>query len=216
MKGLLIKDSRLLLQQKSFLVVVIGLACAFTILNLDSFFAVGYCTFMLAFVAVGTISYDDTGNGLAYILTWPVSRKQYVMEKYLFCGIAGSVTWLVVTVLAGAFQAVKTPDFSMTDFMVPSLVILFIVLLSMGVMLPIQLKFGTERGRIVTFLMLIGLVGGIGFVEQLAPQINLAVLAIDIDKISPFVVGIFAVLLLIITVTVSMRISMGIIRKKEL
>lgn len=37
-----------------------------------------------AMIAVGTLSYDETDNGLAFLMTLPVDRKTYVREKYLF------------------------------------------------------------------------------------------------------------------------------------
>ena len=31
-----------------------------------------------------TISYDDTDHGMAYLMTLPVTRRQYVYSKYVF------------------------------------------------------------------------------------------------------------------------------------
>lgn len=41
-------------------------------------------TMFRAMIAVGTLSYDETDNGLAFLMTLPVDRKTYVREKYLF------------------------------------------------------------------------------------------------------------------------------------
>ena len=40
-------------------------------------------TIVTAIFAITTISYDEFDNGLAFLMTLPVTRKQYVAEKYL-------------------------------------------------------------------------------------------------------------------------------------
>ena len=101
MKGLWIKDWLLLMQQKTFFLVVVGISVFCVLSGQDLLFMVSYSSFLVVSVAVSTISYDDTANGLAYIFTWPASRKQYVLEKYLFAGCTAGAAW-ALAVAAGA------------------------------------------------------------------------------------------------------------------
>lgn len=107
MKGLWIKDWRLFLQQKKFLVVVACILVVFALSTLNLSFALSYGVFMLTYVAVGTISYDDTGKGLSYIFTWPISRRQYVTEKYLFTSAVALGSWLVLVLAGGVIQKIQ-------------------------------------------------------------------------------------------------------------
>ena len=83
MKGLLIKDYKLMLGQKTFL----GMAALMSVLYLaiykDPTFAVVFITVMCTMFTVSTLSYDEYENGMAYLFTLPISRNKYELEiKY--------------------------------------------------------------------------------------------------------------------------------------
>ena len=93
MKGLFVKDIELMKQQKQFFILVIVMG---VILNLagsgSSSFAAGYFTFVTAIFAITTISYDEFDNGLAFLMTLPVTRKQYVadtQQKQIYINASG-------------------------------------------------------------------------------------------------------------------------------
>ena len=94
MKGLFVKDIELMKQQKQFFILVVVMG---VILNLagsgSSSFAAGYFTFVTAIFAITTISYDEFDNGLAFLMTLPVTRKQYVAEKYLLGAGLTAAAW---------------------------------------------------------------------------------------------------------------------------
>ena len=76
MKGLFVKDIELMKQQKQFFIMVVVMG---VILNLAGSvsvsFAAGYFTIVTAIFAITTISYDEFDNGLAFLMTLPVTRK---------------------------------------------------------------------------------------------------------------------------------------------
>ena len=92
MKGLLIKDYKLMLGQKSFL----GMAALMSVLYLaiykDPTFAVVFITVMCTMFTVSTLSYDEYENGMAYLFTLPISRNTYVLEKYVFALVNSTAT----------------------------------------------------------------------------------------------------------------------------
>ncbi len=216
MKGLWIKDWRLLLQQKKFLVVVACILVVFALSTLNLSFALSYGVFMLTYVAVGTISYDDTGNGLGYIFTWPISRRQYVTEKYLFTSAVALGSWLVLMLAGGVIQKIQGITGEQEAWLLPSVMILWTLLIFVCVTLPIQFKFGTEQGRLVMFLMLVFLFGAAGLAEKLIPQTGTRLFLEKINGISYGVWGVVAILVLALVCVVSMRCSIRIMKKKEL
>ena len=84
MKGLFVKDIELMKQQKQFFILVVVMEVILNLAGSGSVsFATGYFTIVTAIFAITTISYDEFDNGLAFLMTLPVTRKQYVVEKYL-------------------------------------------------------------------------------------------------------------------------------------
>ena len=100
MKGLLIKDYKLMLGQKSFL----GMAALMSVLYLaiykDPTFAVVFITVMCTMFTVSTLSYDEYENGMAYLFTLPISRNTYVLEKYVFALVNSTATGVIMYAMA--------------------------------------------------------------------------------------------------------------------
>ena len=86
MKGLMIKDAKLLKNQGKLLavmlVVVAGIMYFAT--DVNAMFIVGYITIIFAMFTATTISYDGFDNCYLFLMTLPVTRKKYVNEKYLY------------------------------------------------------------------------------------------------------------------------------------
>ena len=106
MKGLLIKDWKLLMGQKQFFVTVCGLGFLFTFVNGDPTFAVPYVAMMLCMFSVGTISYDEYDNGGAFLFSLPITRKVYVAEKYVY-GFGLCLISLIVTSVFAAIIMIE-------------------------------------------------------------------------------------------------------------
>ena len=79
MKGLLIKDFRLLKGQVYFLLIVTGCVIVFMI-NGNEAFGVAYVCSMVALLSLTTVSYDEYENGSAFLFTLPITKKDYVKE----------------------------------------------------------------------------------------------------------------------------------------
>lgn len=98
MKGLLIKDLKLIKNQKSFLVLVAVLCLLFLFRGQSPVYVISYASAMITILTTTTVSYDEMDNGMNFIFTFPVSRKHYVREKYLF----GVLLMIGVTVAGAA------------------------------------------------------------------------------------------------------------------
>ena len=59
MKGLLIKDFRLLGVQKNFFFVILVVAVGISIISEDSLFMVGFLSLVMSLFTLSTISYDE-------------------------------------------------------------------------------------------------------------------------------------------------------------
>ena len=83
MRGLLIKDYRLLWNQRRTLGIMMLIWAIVVFTNTNPAFAVSYLIFSCSILAINTVSYDQHENGIIFLLSLPISRKQYVQEKYL-------------------------------------------------------------------------------------------------------------------------------------
>lgn len=174
MKGLLIKDLRIASQQKFLLLLMAGcgIICLFTMK--DTAFIIGYATLLCGMLGTTTCAYDDLNHGMSFLLTLPYSRKAYVFEKYLFSIAAGIAGWSISTVIAAISQIVFLKKPIGAEFLNGALTFIIPLFLIPTVMIPILLKFGQARSRIVMFTIM-GIVFAIGGVLALAPSFGVAV-----------------------------------------
>ena len=106
MKGLLIKDFKLLKNQKSFLAIVAAV-CAFVMIKGSESYALFYGAAMAAMLSVNSIGYDEENNGMGFLFTLPVSRRDYVLEKYGFGLLLLGIVLAAGSVLSAGISAVQ-------------------------------------------------------------------------------------------------------------
>lgn len=152
MRGLLVKDFRLLSNQKQFFLAVLVIVFVLALTGQDVFFIISYCTMIGAFFAVSTISYDEFNNGYAFLFTMPVSRRGYAVEKHLFGFLMGGIIWLVTTGAGALYSWSKEPGMNMAEWLMTSAFIFLILETVLSVMLAVQLKFGAEKSRIASIV----------------------------------------------------------------
>lgn len=218
MKGLLIKDFKLMFNQKNFfilIVLILGATACF--LDFDYYFLIGYFMFICSLFTISTISYDEFDNGNAFLFTLPFSRSRYVEEKYCFGILAGTCSWFLSFVITTIIQMINFNNFIFSDWMLSTLVMLPIMFVMLAILIPFQLKYGSENGRIAIIIFL----GG-GFVvcyllaNLLAQsQINFNALISFINNVDPLIILLIIFAICLAILFVSMKISKRIVLKKE-
>ena len=154
MKGLLVKDFLLMIKSKKVILFMLFIGIIGGINDIS--FATGYILMVLAILSLSTISYDEANHGLKTLFTLPISKSDYVKEKYLFSLIITGIGFVFVTILG---------YFSKSDFM-ETLAILSTALFLLAISLPFQLKEGNEKGRIVLFVVVFGCTFLFAFLNQ--------------------------------------------------
>lgn len=152
MRGFMVKDLRLMLQRKSYLAVLFILALFLTFQQ-GGMFVVMYLTMLVMMFAISTVSYDEYDNGYSFLMTLPADRKTYVREKYLLIVLVGIVGCLAGSAMYALYMA-RQGGVNLEESLAEAVVYLLVALLVADVMLPIQLKFGAEKGRMVLFLVI--------------------------------------------------------------
>ena len=147
MKGLLIKDFKLLKNQKQFFVVIGVISIMLLLTNENPSFTITYTTMMFSMFTMSTISYDEYDNGAVYLFSLPITRKGYVIEKYTFGIITSLFIWIVITVLSYIVGGIRKIEMPLDELAAISMAALVVVSLILAVSIPLQLKFGVEKSR---------------------------------------------------------------------
>lgn len=217
MKGLLIKDVKLLKNQKQFFLVICIIGTLFLVTSNDPSFAITYMTLMFSIFTLSTISYDEHDNGAAYLFTLPISRQSYTMEKYVFGLITTMLAWVVFTAAALGATYYRQIEIDLRQWLVIAVTYLAVALLLLAITIPIQFKFGAERSRIA----LIAVVGCAVLVAYAAAKIFEAFhidLSAVIDRVAEMTPGVFLAFLCaaaVAAIGISYSISLRIVKKKQ-
>ena len=217
MNGLLVKDFKLLMLQKNFFCLILAIVIGMILFTNDVTFPLAFLCFIVLLFTVSTISYDDFDNGNAFLFTLPITRNCYVIEKYCLGLLFLGVTWILSTILC-VIATVFKGTLSITDLIMIALLILPVMMVIQSIMLPFQLKFGGDKGRIA----MIGAFGALAVIILIIIKGAKAVFNIDLvhifNTLPTVSMGVFivsSVIIALVLLLVSMKISLSIINNKE-
>ena len=156
MKGLYIKDFKLMMNQKMFFIVIAAMAIFFAVTQTNIFFVISYATFIAAMFVISSISYDEFNNGNAFLFTLPVTRTGYVKEKYLFAATLATGAWLAATILSIVVVFIQGTEVIILEWFLTAAMILLVALMMVLIIIPVQLKFGQSKGNVAMLLVMGG------------------------------------------------------------
>lgn len=216
MKGLLKKDFSLMKGQKQFFLVAVIFAFVFLFVNKMITFGVSYLMIMFLMFTLSTITYDEYDNGYAFLFTLPISRKLYVKEKYVFCALISTVVCVINSVLILVLTLIRENPESALDLLIACLAAFATGMVMMAIMIPVQLKFGSEKRQLA---MVIGFVGlfllfflGSWFMDHFEVPKQLMKMVVELPLA---MVICLCIVLIAVAVVISYVISVRIMEKKE-
>lgn len=155
MKGLLIKDIKLIKTRGIFILFVVA---AYAVLQLgagNSEMSVGLTTLILSIFSITSITYDEYDNGMPFLFTLPITRREYVREKYVFGFALATITWVVMSIICFSFEyfvwteSVNTLPEKLAFTVAYLLVVYFMVAFEIAM----KLKFA-ERSGLATMIIM--------------------------------------------------------------
>ena len=200
MKGLLLKDCYLTWKYAKMLLFIPAVFLAMSAFQPGNAFYMLYPSIMVAVLPVTLYSYDDRERWTVYAQALPVSRAQYVTEKYLFGALVLALYLALMTLL---YLLADRGGLSAALMLSPT-----IGLLGSAIMLPIMLRFGAEKGRIVYLVFLGALCGAMTFLT-LSKSIDALSAASSVPKWAPCLIALALYIL-------SWRLSIVLYNKREL
>ena len=217
MKGLLFKDLRYMLTQKSFIILILIIGFSLSLTQEDNeLFVIGYLTFMGIVLGMTSITMDDQEHNLTFLFTLPLSRRSYVLEKYLFTVLMG----MLFCCVALAFALLTRP---FGDYQAPIDAILSTTcgalagaILFSNIIIPLQLKFGAERARIAGFIAMGGFLAIIFIAGLLVNFADTLPLLQAIASLSTSILITIGCIVLLLSLGISIKFSLRIMNRKEL
>lgn len=158
------------------------------------------------------IGYEDAYGIDTLVCVLPVKKKEYVLSRYLMGIISLAISIIIVS--AEYFVALKfNQDLISLDILLITGITVGIV--SMSIVIPILLKFGVNKGKVIVILIMMILMmipsGVIGYLAE-SPQ----AMEKTIEMINNVGIPLIAFVLNFVVLAISTTISIKIYEKKEI
>ncbi len=231
MKGLMIKDINIMRGNARAILPVMGIGVIYVFFTDTKIsFGMSYIIMLFGMLALSTLAYDEENDGMAYLMTLPVSRYQYVLSKYLFLllflavGVVASLATLFVSAVikgaaahTGSLDVLRRIGFLQKEEWWACLFILLAMFLMNMVLLPLRYKFGAAMQQVMIFIVVAAVIGFGMALDKLTKT-----LGIDPDQWLAGLNGLGMTALLLIALglcvvgfLVSLGISVHVIARKE-
>ena len=214
-KGLMVKDFQLMKSQMKLFFIVLTVWGVIMASSRNMTFFVGYSALLCSFMLISTFSYDAFENGNAYLFTLPVSRRDYIFEKFVLGFLLATVPFLLSSAVSWVVLVINRSGMHFGEYCLSVAPALPLAYLLLAVEIPLQVKFGQEKSRIVSFLMIGGISVAMGMAGVLTEQVGVDGARVISNIAGLGIGGVIALAVVILLVLLSYRISCRIIEKKE-
>lgn len=154
MKGLLLKDMYMTRKYCRSFFFIIFIFIAVSVFADGNFFFTLYPIVFASMIPVTLLAYDERSKWTIYSETLPYSRAQLVSVKYLMALILISSVWIFS--FAGMLLrcVVSHSEFTRGSFF-SGITLHSAGLLCVSLLLPVIFKFGSEKGRLAYYIIII-------------------------------------------------------------
>jgi len=210
MKGLLLKDFYLMIKYCRALLLIIIVFAVISAFS-DSTFMLYYPCIIVGMLPMTLQTYDEREKWSAYSMSMPYNRAQIVSSKYLI-GLLVDIAFVILLTVSQVLGFMSNPQIEISGIISIVLNIIAVSLLSPAIVLPFIFKFGTEKGRIIYYVVIGVFAAGAGMLsakDTLAPG-DLTTALNDIKSAAAFV------LTAIVIYIASWLLSIRFYKKKEI
>lgn len=213
MKGLLLKDLKLMKTQGRSVVIIIAIAVLMLLADNNAIFAIAYANMIFGMLGITTLSYDVFDNGYAFLFTLPITRKLYVLEKYVFSMLSVATGVILSFILMVMTNLIKEEHVLTTSEVSFVLGYAIGVIVFLTIMLPVNLKFGPEKGRIAMVVVVAVIMASAFVLKEIAGTMDLTKMYWQLSSFTPTLImgilGAVAVIVLGISYLISCKIMMN-------
>ena len=113
----------------------------------------GWMTVISSFFAISSVTYDEYDNCYPFLMSMPVTGRIYAVEKYLFGFLCGFGAWVFSVVIYFIAAAVQGQLAAPGTELIKLAIFIPVFMLLIDISLPLNLKFGSEKGRIAILIL---------------------------------------------------------------
>lgn len=173
MIGLVHKDFLVMRKQLSYYLIFVVLYAGLTVAGVFTpFILPGIVVLVGMMLPMSSVGYDDQARWDKYAAATPAGRTGMVAARYLSALIvlvAGSALILVLMLVLGLTGLIDSPP---VESIAAVLACLCAALVFDAVILPILIKFGAEKSRIISIIIFVSVFGGAMLITQLAKNMG--------------------------------------------
>ena len=165
MRGLLIKDFYMLRKHFKMYLLIDVLFIAVAFFSADNIMFVALPIMLAGIIPITLLAYDERSRWTEYCGALPYSRAQIVSAKYLVGLALQTITSIVVLIVL----IIRNNEFSFNTLeeLIASVAAMFIASFIMPtICMPFSLKFGTEKGRIIYYVVIAAIAGFIALAVE--------------------------------------------------
>jgi len=211
MSGLFTKEFIVIIKNNKLSLIVVPMFLLIGIINHQLMFLM-LIPALLSMLPLGTMTYDEVSHWDMYVYSLPVKKKSVVTSKYATVLVLALIsTVLIGTILFLLKNNVKDVDNNTIAFMTAASLIIGMIVPSISI--PINLKFGTSKGRII-YLIIVGAICGIIPTVIISDAQNLTIKLMKIVS-NPAILALVTIGIVAAISFISWLISVRIYEKKE-
>lgn len=204
MKGLLLKDMYELIKQCKF-ILLFCVVYVFLSYTESGYFFLAFSIIFFSLLPTTIMALDERSKWESYAITMPYTRKEMVLSKYIL-SLGGVIFMSVLYELVNIIIYFINSSYAMSIVDSFNIILPFclMAIIISSINLPINFKFGAEKGRLGTILIcvIIGVIGG-GLFSQSSGSVELINYFMNIPS---FVYLVLIALLWIVSYFVSVKI----------
>lgn len=174
MKGLLLKDMYELIKQCKF-ILLFCVVYVFLSYTESGYFFLAFSIIFFSLLPTTIMALDERSKWESYAITMPYTRKEMVLSKYIL-SLGGVIFMSVLYELVNIIIYFINSSYAMSIVDSFNIILPFclMAIIISSINLPINFKFGAEKGRLGTILIcvIIGVIGG-GLFSQSSGSVEL-------------------------------------------
>ena len=211
MKGLILKDiCNQLGQLKAFAMVLIIFIVCFAQSSEGTLTIM--CAVYATVMVISNLAMDENSQWDIFALTMPVTRGQLVLVKYIVAmlyALLGIVVGTAATLVIRIF-GFGSGEAGFMELMEIAVIGIVIAAIFISVLIPVDFKYGVQKGRLVLFAVA-GFIGGGGVLLSGKEEM----IDISLSQVGGMSLGIGFIILAVLMLVVSYFISRRVMEKKE-
>jgi hypothetical protein len=164
MKGLWVKDWLVLKKQRlAFgLIFLLALLCLLIFKRFGIELSMLLFALTVAFLTLSTVTFDQQNHGLAFLLTLPITKRQYVRQKFLFLLAMIASGTLLMAIISASVNALLHWQLPLQDLSFITVAIGSGTFMLLSITLQLQLQKGPEVAQVAMSLVGAIVAAGIG------------------------------------------------------